>query len=293
MDERFAEANGITLCYETFGRPDKPALVLIMGMGAQMVGWEAGFCQALAARGFRVIRFDHRDVGKSSRLSQLGVPDVSSALTRAWLGKPVLAPYVLREMAMDVIGLLDALGIPAAHVVGASMGGAIAQLLAMQFPRRVLSLTSIMSTTGAPDLPQPQPRALRTVMQPPPTELSAYVEYYVAAWRTLRVHYTAEDQRLDRMRAILNHQRGLHPEGGARHLLAILASGSRRRALHAVSTPTLVIHGDVDPLVPLEGGVDTANSIAGARLMVLKDMGHALPEAMWPAIVDAVAAHAQ
>jgi pimeloyl-ACP methyl ester carboxylesterase len=284
--EDFVNANGLRLCYETFGSSSQPPMVLIMGMGAQMVGWDDEFCELLAGSGFWVIRFDNRDAGKSTHMEGAGTPDVMSALTRAWFRQPIKAPYRLQDMALDAVCLLEALKIQKAHLVGASMGGAIAQVLAFRFPERVLSLTSIMSTTGDPNLPQPAASALSAVLKAPPTTREAYTEHYVATWNYLRVNSSPEDEQRDRLRAARNYDRGLYPAGAARQLVAILASGSRKEALRNVKAPTLVIHGDVDPLVPLAGGVDTAESIPGARLMVLEGMGHALPSRMWPRIVE-------
>lgn len=286
--EDFVVANGLTICWESFGRPTDPPLILIMGMGAQMIGWDDEFCEQLAARGFRVVRFDNRDTGRSSWLRHAGMPDVMGAMTRAWFRLPVSAPYVLNDMATDLCGLMDALGIPAAHLVGASMGATIAQTFAIRWPDRVLSMTSIMSTTGDPDLPKPDNAAVAAVMRPQPNTLERYVDQYVDTWKVLRAGRFAEEESRDRERAARNHARGLNPHGSARHLVAILASGSRRKALRAVSAPTLVIHGDCDPLVPLAAGVDTARSIPGAELMVLEGMGHALSTPLWPKMIDGI-----
>jgi pimeloyl-ACP methyl ester carboxylesterase len=291
--EAYVRANGLSLCYQSFGSPADPPLILIMGMGAQMVGWDDEFCELLVERGFWVIRFDNRDAGRSSRFDRAGVPDVGAILTRAWMRRPVDAPYLLSDMAMDVVGLLDALKIDKAHLVGASMGGTIGQTLAIERPERVLSLTSIMSTTGDPDLPAPAPWAMATVFKPAPHALEAYVEHYIRTWKVLRVSAFPEEEPRDRARAERNHARGLNPAGGARQLAAILASGSRRAALRRVTTPTLVVHGDLDPLVPLAAGIDTAASIPGAELLVLKGMGHALPVRMWPQILDGIASLAR
>ena len=287
-EEIVAKANGIDLCYQTFGLRADPPVILIMGMGAQMVGWDVEFCEAIARRGHFVIRFDNRDSGKSMRFDRAGVPDVMLAMTRAWLRKPVQAPYVLSDMARDVSGLMDVLDIEKAHLVGASMGGTIAQTLAIEQPERVRTLTSIMSTTGDPALPSPGYAVLSTIFKPAPGDLAGYTEHYVATWKHLRGSTSPEEAARDRARAALNHARGLSPDGGARQLVAILASGSRRQALAAVKAPTLVIHGDIDPLVPLAGGVDTARSIPGAELVVLKGMGHALSMQHWPRIVDGI-----
>jgi pimeloyl-ACP methyl ester carboxylesterase len=287
--EDFVAANGLTICWDSFGRPTDPPLILIMGMGAQMIAWDDEFCEQLAARGFRVIRFDNRDAGRSSWLGHAGVPDVMGAMTRAYFRLPVSAPYVLGDMATDLHGLMEALGIRAAHLVGASMGATIAQTFAIRWPERVLSMTSIMSTTGDPDLPKPDTAVVAAVMRPQPGTLEQYVEQYVDTWRVLRVGRFVEEEARDRQRAARNHARGLNPQGSARHLVAILASGSRRKALRTVSAPTLVIHGDLDPLVPLAAGVDTARSIPGAELMVLEGMGHALSMPLWPQMIDGIA----
>jgi pimeloyl-ACP methyl ester carboxylesterase len=286
--ETVVKANGLYLCYQEFGEPAHPPVVLIMGMGAQMVGWDEDFCEQLAQRGLRVIRFDNRDAGKSTRFDRAGVPDVMAALTRAWLRKPVDAPYRLSDMAGDVAGLMDVLGIDKAHLVGASMGGTIAQTLAIEQAHRVRSLTSVMSTTGDPALPSPGYAVLSTIFKPAPRDLAGYTEHYVATWKHLRGGTLPEEEARDRARAALNHARGLCPDGGARQLVAILASGSRRQALRQVNLPTLVIHGDADPLVPLAGGIDTARSIPGAEMMVLEGMGHTLPMRYWPRIVDGI-----
>jgi pimeloyl-ACP methyl ester carboxylesterase len=286
--EAFVSANGLTLCYETFGDPAHPPLVLIMGIGAQMVGWDEEFCASLAARGLWVIRFDNRDAGRSTRFDHAGLPDVASAMTRAWMRMPVTAPYLLEDMAADVVGLLDALHIEKAHLAGASMGGGIAQILAMSHPQRVLSLTSIMSTTGDPGLPSPKPEAMVAMFKQPPADLHGYIDYYLQTWRVLRVGEFPEEEARDRARAALNHARGLNPAGSARQLMAILASGSRQRALRNVSVPTMVIHGDADPLVPLAAGVDTAQQIPGAQLLVLEGMGHALPMRLWPKVIEGI-----
>jgi pimeloyl-ACP methyl ester carboxylesterase len=286
--ERLVRANGLTLCYDAFGEEEQPPVVLIMGMGAQMIGWDDEFCRQLAAQGLFVVRFDNRDAGRSTRFDHAGTPDVMAAMTRAWLGIPVQAPYLLQDMALDVVGLLDALDIRRAHLVGASMGGTIAQTVALRHPERMLSLTSIMSTTGDRDLPHPKPWALSALMKPTPAALDDYVEHYVRTWRMLRGDRFPEEDERDRARAVRNYARGLNPAGGARQLAAILASGSRRQALRRVSSPTLVIHGDADPLVPLAAGRDTAASIPGAELLVLPGMGHALPKQLWPRIVDGI-----
>ena len=287
-----ARANGIELCYDTFGDASSPPLLLIMGLASQMIAWHDEFCSQLAARGYRVIRFDNRDIGLSTRFDDAGVPNVAAAFAAALQGKPVDAPYRLRDMAADAFGLLDALAIESAHVVGASMGGAIAQTMAIERPERLRTLTSIMSTTGEPGLPPPTPEATAVLLRAPATTLEGYIESYAQTWKVLRAGSFPEDESLDRERAERLHARGLNPPGVARQLAAILASGSRKAALGAVRVPTLVLHGDADPLVPLACGVDTAESIPGARLVVIPGMGHAQPISCWRRIIDAIAAHA-
>ena len=287
-----AQANGIALCYDTFGDPLAPPLLLIMGLASQMIAWDDEFCAQLAARGYRVIRFDNRDIGLSTRFTEAGVPDVAAAFMAAMQGKPVSAPYLLSDMADDAVGLLDALGIDKAHVVGASMGGAIGQTLAIRHAQRLRTLTSIMATTGAPGLPPPTPEALAMLFKPTPTDQAAYFESYRQTWKLLRAGSFPLDEARDLARAGQIFARGLNPAGVARQLTAIVASGSRKEALAAVRVPTLVIHGDADPLVPVACGVDTAASIPHASLLIIEGMGHALPITLWPRIIDAIAAHA-
>ena len=289
----FASANGLKLCYDTFGDQTAPPLLLIMGLAAQMIAWDDEFCTMLAEHGYYVVRFDNRDIGLSSRIESAGVPDVGAAFMAAMQGKPIPSPpYLLTDMANDAVGLLDALGIETAHVVGASMGGAIAQTLAIHHPQRLRTVTSIMATTGEPSLPPPTADALAVLFKPTPAEQAAYFESYAQTWKVLRAGSFPLDEARDLARAQQNFARGLNPAGVARQLVAILASGSRKPALGAVRVPFLVIHGDIDPLVPLACGLDTAESVPGAKLLVIPGMGHALPISKWPQIVDAIAAHA-
>ena len=290
---QIAHANGIELCYEIFGDPSAEPLLLIMGLGAQMIHWDDEFCRQLAARGFRVIRFDNRDIGKSSKMTGGKRLSPVELLKLRFLKIPVAAPYKLIDMARDTVGLMDVLGIKSAHLVGASMGGMIAQEVAISFPQRVRSLTSIMSTTGDPKVPPPSREAAAMLMAPPPTSREEYFERFAKTWKVLRVGSFPEDEALDPARAARTYERGLNPAGVGRQLRAILASGSRKERLHAVTAPTLVIHGTVDPLVRPEGGKDTAASISGAKLLMIEGMGHALPIPMWPQIIGAIAGHAQ
>jgi pimeloyl-ACP methyl ester carboxylesterase len=289
---QLARANGIDICYEIFGDGNAEPMLLIMGLGAQMVIWDDAFCEKLATRGFRVIRFDNRDIGQSTRLSGGKRLTPFELLKLRLFRIPVDAPYKLSDMAQDTIALMDTLGIRSAHLVGASMGGMIAQEIAITFPERVRSLTSIMSTTGDPRLPGPTREAAALLMAPPPKTKEEYIERFAKTWKMLRVGSFPEDEALDRARAERTFSRGLNPAGVGRQLRAILASGSRRQRLRAVKAPTLVIHGTVDPLVNPAGGKDTAASIPGAKLMMIEGMGHALPLRMWPDIIDAIDKHA-
>ena len=287
--EKFAKVGALEICYETFGRPSDPPLLLIAGLGAQMILWEDEFCAALAARGLWVVRFDNRDVGKSTLIAWTPPADAGSAVAERKKGDRIPAPYLLEDMAADAVGLLDALGIARAHIVGASMGGMIAQEIAIHWPERVRSLTSIMSTTGDPRLPPPTPQVMQVFTKPPPKTAEEYVEANVAAWLIFRGASYPEDEKRDRTRAIRAAKRGFNPEGGQRQMLAVYASGSRKKTLPGVTAPTLVIHGADDPLLPLAAGEDTAATIPGAKLVVLPRMGHALPLAVWPRVIDEIA----
>ncbi len=283
-------ANGIDIEYDARGAPDARPLLLIMGLGAQMIIWDDDFCEQLAARGHRVIRFDNRDIGLSTKLDAAGMPNLVAAVGRRLLGKPVGAPYTLSDMAADAAGLLDALGIETADIVGASMGGMIAQTMAIEHPSRVRTLTSIMSTTGEPDLPQPTPEATAALLTPVPTDREGNVTRAVRVARVIGSPGFPFDEVYVRRRAARAYDRGFYPAGAARQLLAIMASGSRKEALKTVRVPTLVIHGSDDPLAPLAGGIETAESIPGAELLILEGMGHDLPQLLWPRIIDAICA---
>jgi pimeloyl-ACP methyl ester carboxylesterase len=289
---QIARANGIDICYEIFGDPAAPPLLLIMGLGAQMVIWDDAFCERLAARGFRVIRFDNRDIGQSGKLHGGRRLTPFELLKLRFFHIPVAAPYRLLDMARDTVGLMDALDIKSAHLVGASMGGMIAQEIALSFPQRVRSLTSIMSTTGNPRIPPPSREVAMLLMAPPPKTKDEYIERFQKTWKALRVGSFPEDEARDVALAERCFARGLNPAGVGRQLRAILASGSRKPRLHLVTAPTLVIHGKVDPLVHPTAGKDTAESIPNAKLLMIEGMGHAIPIPMWPQIIGAIAEHA-
>jgi pimeloyl-ACP methyl ester carboxylesterase len=283
-------ANGITIEYETYGNASDPALLLVMGLGAQLTLWPIELVEALVARGFHVIRYDNRDIGLSTKFDDAGVPDIAAVTMARIQGREPPVPYALSDMAADGVALLDVLGIARAHVVGASMGGMIAQLIAATYPDRVLSLTSIMSTTGNPGLPHAKPEAMAVLTQRPSgTDEEAMVAFGINAARVVgSPSYPADPERLaDRVRR--DYRRSFSPTGFARQMAAIIADGDRRERLKAVTAPTLVIHGDSDPLVPIEGGRDTAASIAGAELKVIPGMGHDLPLALVDEIAEAIA----
>jgi pimeloyl-ACP methyl ester carboxylesterase len=288
-----ARANGIQFAYGTFGDPSAAPLLLVMGLAAQMVAWDDEFCVRLAARGFWVIRFDNRDIGGSTKLDEAGVPNLLALNTAKWRGRPRRAPYTLRDMADDAIGLLDTLGIASAHVVGISMGGMIAQLMSIYHPERVRTLTSIMSDTGKPDLPRPDWKTVAALLLPSPKERESYQERSLLTWRIIGGRQTPIDGERTRERAGRAFDRGLSSAGVIRQMAAILAAEPRAEALRSVAAPTLVIHGDADRLVPIEGGQHTAAVIPGAQLMVIAGMGHALPPPFWIPVIDGITRHAE
>ena len=291
--ETIVKVNGVDLCYDTFGDPHNPAMLLVMGLGSQMIRWLDVFCEQLAANGYFVIRFDNRDVGKSTKFEEAGIPNIMSMLLEVQQGKAVSAPYTLADMAKDAVGLLDVLKINVAHVVGVSLGGMIAQTMTINYPDRVQTLTSIMSSTGNPDLPQPKPEAQMMLLQAPPSDRDEYIEYTVKRQQVLSgPHYPLDEVNV-RDLAARTFDRSVYPQGTARQLAAILASGSRKDALKKVQTPTLVIHGDADPLVPIEGGKDTAASVPGAQLVIIKGMGHDIPPKVAPKIIELITKHAK
>lgn len=280
-----AQANGLELEYDTFGDPGDPPLVLVMGLGAQMITWEDGFCELLAGRGFFVVRYDNRDVGLSTWLDELPAPDLA-ALAGGDLGS---APYRLSDLADDAVGLFDALGIARAHVVGASMGGMIVQQLAIDHPERLLSVTSIMSTTGDPAVGRAEPWALALLTRPPATTREQALADSVDGYRRLGSPGYPDDAAFLLAKATLHYDRARHPVGTLRHAAAVLASGDRTAGLRSVRLPALVVHGDADPLIDVSGGKATAEAIPDAELLVIPGMGHNLPRAVWPTLVSAIA----
>ena len=289
MAEQLCDIGGaITLCYETFGSENDPPMLLIMGLGMQMLGWPEDFCTQLADRGFYVVRYDNRDIGRSTRIH--GRPPTAGQLLRRKIS-PVL--YDLGDMADDADRLLSKLGLAPAHVVGASMGGMIAQMLAARHPESVRSLVSIMSMTGNRWSGQPALRIYPYLLRAAPTEREAYVEHMSRMFSI--IGSTGLPQDTDRIRDMMgrSYDRGHDPAASGRQLGAIVASGDRTAELRKITAPTLVIHGSKDPMVSPSGGKATAKAIPGARLMVVDGMGHDIPEAAWPQIVPAIADHAR
>ena len=286
--EQMVKANGIELCYETFGDAEGEPLLLVMGLGAQMITWPVELCDALVDRGFHVIRYDNRDVGLSSKIEDSG-GDFLTTFMAATQGEAVEVPYRLTDMAADAVALLDALGIGSAHVVGASMGGMIAQTIAIEHPGRVRSLTSIMSTTGEAEVGQPDPEAMELLLRPPAASREEAIENSVAAAQVIGgpEHF---DEARTREQAGRSYDRCFEPAGMARQLLAIVASGSRADGLRALDVPTLVVHGEIDPLVTPSGGRRTADLVPGATLLMVPAMGHDLPPAVLPQVVEAITA---
>jgi pimeloyl-ACP methyl ester carboxylesterase len=284
--ELTGRAGALELCYETFGRSDSPPLLLVMGLGSQMILWDDDFCELLAATGFWVIRFDNRDIGRSTLMRGAAIPKRWQLLTR----HPGAAAYSLDDMAQDAVGLLDHLQITAAHVVGASMGGMIAQLIAINHPDRTLSLVSIMSTTGARGVGRPEPRMALRLLRRARREREGYIEDHVETYRAIgsRRHFDLDEENL-RARAGRCFDRGVYPAGSARQLGAVVAARDRTPQLREVRIPTTVIHGDSDPLVDVSGGRATADAIPDAKLLIMPGMGHDLPRQLWPQIISAIA----
>ena len=289
MAEEFCDVGrGVTLCYEAFGDPDETPILLIMGLATQMIAWHEDFCTELAERGFYVVRFDNRDIGRSTHFD-FQPPTVKQMLTRR------LGPeqYTLSDMAEDAAVLLRELEIAPAHVVGASMGGMIGQMLAAEHPEAVRSLTSIMSTTGSRRHGQPAFSVYRYLLRPPPRDRDGYIQRSAEIFGLVGSTGFERDEAYIRDRAARSFDRGFDVRAGGRQLGAIIASGDRTKVLESIKAPTLVIHGTVDKMVRPSGGRATAKAIPGARLMMIEGMGHDLPRGVWPQIIDGISEHAR
>jgi pimeloyl-ACP methyl ester carboxylesterase len=289
MDERFCDVGrGVTLCYETFGDPDDTPIVLIMGLATQMIAWHEEFCEQLADRGFHVVRFDNRDIGRSTHFD-FRPPTVLEMVRRRVRPEQ----YSLSDMAEDTAALLRELGVAPAHVVGASMGGMIGQVLAAEHPEAVRSLVSIMSTTGSRWQGQPALSVYRYLLTPPPRDRDGYIERAAAVFGLVGSTGFDRDEQYIRERAGRAYDRGYDVRAGGRQLGAIVASGDRTRMLRRIKAPTLVIHGTVDKMIRPSGGRATAKTIPGARLIMIEGMGHDLPRGAWPRLLDAISEHAR
>jgi len=287
-----ARANGIDIEYEQFGNPEDTPLVLIMGIGSQMVLWPTEFCEKLAAAGHCVIRFDNRDVGLSTKLDDAGMPNIFEVMAARGEGKEMDVPYRLSDMAADTVGLMDFLNIEKAHICGLSMGGMIAQTITIEHQHRVISLISMESTTGEPGLPGAQPEAGEVLLKAPPAEREAYIQHMLTVFRIFAGNSAKYDEAVQRELSGLSYDRSFNLAGFARQFAAIVASGGRRKALASVKVPTLVIHGANDTLFSREHGQDTADAIKGARFLLTKGLGHgtAYP-GLWDEIVEAIREH--
>jgi pimeloyl-ACP methyl ester carboxylesterase len=282
-----ADVNGVSIEYETYGQPTDPPLLLVMGLGSHLIDWPPGFLAELVARGYLAIIFDNRDAGLSTGFDDAGIPDIPAILG----GDPGAAPYLLADMAADAAGLLDALGIESAHVVGVSLGGMIAQQLTIDHPARVRSLTSIMSTTGDPAAAQPTPEAASVLGRPPAADRDQAIANAVATSKIIgSPAFPTADEELQRRTAI-KYDRAYRPLGTLRQYAAILASPDRTKPLGGVTVPVAVIHGEADPLVPVGGGRATAAAVPDAELLVIPGMGHDLPPAVWTQVIDAIVAN--
>lgn len=288
-----AQAEGCVLEYDVMGQESGAPLLLIQGLGDQLTKWSDGFHHALVARGLRVIRFDNRDVGLSTHLDVEPVPDLAEVQTALVEGRTPDVPYHLEDMAADAVAVLDAVGVESAHIVGASMGGMIAQLVAADHPDRTRTLTSIMSSTGNPAAPQAMPEVIGALISPAPhpTDEPAYLTHAVRVARLLGSPAFPEDESVLRANLLAAVRRSHDPAGFGRQVAALVANGDRRDRLRALEVPTLVIHGIDDPLLPVECGRETAAMVPGARLLTIPGMGHNLPAALYDRIADAIADH--
>jgi len=291
MSERYLDANGVRLAYDDFGNANDPAILLIMGMATQMTAWPLSFCRGLADRGFYVVRYDNRDVGLSEKMLTARIPSTLDMMLKAGINRPLKVSYKLDDMATDALELMNALNLNQAHVVGVSMGGMIGQVLAAKHSSRICSLTSIMSSSGDPNLPRASKKVTRALLKRYLGLVKPGLKSTIAFQRLIGSpgFPQSDDELNEKVRAAF--QRSFYPPGFARHMAAIMASGSRVELLKAIKTPSLVIHGRDDVLVPLACGVDTARQIPNAALKIIDGMGHNLPESLVPILTDLVADH--
>ncbi|MBU2622733.1 MAG: alpha/beta fold hydrolase [Proteobacteria bacterium] len=286
-------ANGIQIEYDTFGDSSSAPILLIIGLGSQMIFWDENLCKKLAEEGLYVIRFDNRDSGLSTKFDEAGVPDIMEVFTARMKGEEITSPYTLDDMADDAVGLLEALGIEKAHICGVSMGAAIAQTVAIRHPSRVLSLISIYGSTGNPALPMPKPEAFSVFITPPPEERDGFIQHVIDGVKTLAGPGFPFDEEWHRKIAGQAYDRSFYPQGVDLQMAAVVAHGNRKPALASVTAPTLVIHGTDDPIALVEGGKDTAEAIPGSELLLIEGMGHDLPngKGAWSQIIEAIVDH--
>jgi len=292
--EYFANANGIKICWQSFGDDNAPAFVMINGLGSQMINWHEDFCVQLAAHGYRLIRFDNRDTGLSTTVNDYPVPDLKRLAKAKEKGETIEIPYSLEDMAKDAVGLLDALGIESAHFLGSSMGGRIGQLIAIHFPKRIRTLTCMISTMGESSFPPPNPEAIETLFKPAPTERAEFIDYYICLCRMLSGSKFRIDESYVRNKAERCFDRAFNPEGEIRQAAALMAAGSNRESLKSVYIPTLIINGSDDPLISVDCTMDMAETIPGAKVMIIDGMGHGVSDTpqVWPQIIEAIVTHA-
>ncbi|MFX1456332.1 MAG: alpha/beta fold hydrolase [Promethearchaeota archaeon] len=283
-----AKANNIEIEFETFGNTTDSPLLLINGLGSQMINWDEGFIQCLVERGFFVIRFDNRDVGLSTKVEEAGEPDIMQAYLAIQRGEFFEPPYTVEDMADDTIGLLDFLKIEKAHICGFSMGGMLVQVIGYRHPTRVLSLICISSSTGNPEIPRGDPEVGRVMATPAPADREGFVEYYVKLRSLLNGPEFPYDEVKNRDYAGRAYDRCYYPPGITRQSLAMMVSGNRKPKLSSIQAPTLVIHGTDDPVISVEGGKDVHEAIQGSKLLLIEGMGHSLPPEVWDEISNAI-----
>ena len=292
MTEQYLDVKGIRIAYDQFGDTSDTVILLIMGLGTQMISWPEIFCQELADKGYRVLRFDNRDIGLSSKMHDAKIPGLMKMMLYSKLGLKVDVPYKLIDMANDAVGLMDGLNIEKAHIIGASMGGMIAQLVAAHYPKRTLSLTSIMSTSGRRSLPGPSLKILQQMAKRSATNEEDYLDNAMQLWALIGSpdYLPAPEELRERIR--INYRRSYYPPGYMRQVAAIAASGDRVELLKRITTPTLIIHGRADQLVPEKCGIDTADLIPNAKLELIDGMGHDLPKPLLSRFIDLIDSHA-
>ncbi|MBN1277224.1 MAG: alpha/beta hydrolase [Deltaproteobacteria bacterium] len=290
----FAEANGIEICYQFFGESDASPLVMINGLGSQMINWHEDFCLQLAARGYRLIRFDNRDTGLSTRFDDSGVPDLNRFAEAKEKGGRAEPPYTLLDMARDAVGLLDALGIESAHFLGSSMGGRIGQLIAINHPHRIRTLTCMVSSMGESGFPPPNPDVIELLFMAAPSDRAGYIEHYIRLCRMLSGSKLGIDEDYARKKAERCFKRSFNPEGEIRQAAALMTAGSNKERLGSIRTPTLIINGSDDPLISVDCAKDMEKTIPRAKLMIIEGMGHGISDTpqVWPQVIEAIALHA-